>query len=85
MARKLRVQPATADTLHEYALALGYKDQPIPPSSRYERYRIQSAESIERADNEFIFFYNNGRGSHVTLYGEGASTLLDDFLEHADD
>lgn len=85
MPRKLKITPATADTLHEYALALGFKDQPIPPSSKFERYRIQSAASYERGDNEFIFFYNNGRGSQVTIYGEGASTLLDDFLEHADD
>lgn len=81
---KIKITPATADTLHEYALSLGYKDVPIPPTSEWERYRIQSAESREAGDAQYIFFYNNGKGV-VTVYGPGADRLYDDFLEGADD
>lgn len=77
---KIKITPGLADDLHTYAISLGYRDEPIPSTSRYERYRIQSAESHEMAAQEFIFFYNNDRGV-ITLYGPGARELLDDFLE----
>lgn len=81
---KIKINRATADTLHEYALALGYKDRLVPPSAQYEMYRIESPESIEAGENSFIFFYRNDRGV-VTIYGKGADTLYDDFLEGARD
>lgn len=81
---KLRISPATADTLHEYALSLGFKDRPVPPAAKFERYRIESPQSVASGQNALIFFHNNGRGSQVTLSGEGAETLYEDFLENAD-
>lgn len=80
MHRKIKISPATADTLHEYALALGYHDVAIPPSAQWERYRIESPQSREAGENSFIIFYNNGRGT-VTVYGAGAHILYDDFME----
>jgi hypothetical protein len=79
---KLKITRATAAELHDYAISLGYRDRPIPPTSKYELYRIESPESAESGENDFIFFYLNDRGI-VTLYGTGAAELYDDYLEDA--
>ena len=77
----LKLRPDEADMLHAQALNWGYKDRFISPNSQWERFRIATNEMDIQSQS--IIGYNNGRGNHVKLTGDGAEQLYDDFREWA--